>query len=130
MGVATAPDEFQAVMNRCLGDLDFCWVYLDDIMILSSSFEEHLRIVLQRMHDNRLTIHLIKSKIGATAVEYLGYVISCNGISPMHSKVDAIQRIAPPRIRRELRRFVGMVNYYRDVWPRRANLPAPLTALT
>ncbi|KAE9036993.1 hypothetical protein PR003_g17257 [Phytophthora rubi] len=117
MGVATAP-EFQAVMNRCLGDFDFCWVYLDDLLILPSSFEEHvqhMRIVLQRLHDNGLTIHPIKSKIGATAVKYLGYVISCDGVSPMHSKVDAIQRIVPPQNRRELRRFVGMVNYYRDV---------------
>ncbi|KAG3117846.1 hypothetical protein PI125_g3386 [Phytophthora idaei] len=128
MGVATAPDEFQAVMNRCVSDLDFRWVYLDDILILSTSFEQHVqhvRIVLEHLRENGLTIHGVKSKIGATAVEYLGYTISRERISPLQSKVDAIGRIAAPRNRHEPRHFVGMI-----VWPRRAHLLAPLTALT
>jgi hypothetical protein len=61
--------------------------------------------------------------------EYLGYLISVNGIALLPSKADSIQKLAEPRNRRELRRFIGMVNYYRDVIPRRAGILTPLTAM-
>ncbi|OWZ16093.1 Pol Polyprotein [Phytophthora megakarya] len=101
MGVSTAPDEFQASMDELLGDLPYVRVYLDDILVLSESFEEHME-------------HLRVVK---------------DGIEAIPNKVSAIMDIAPPRHRKDLRRFVGMVNYYRDMFPRRAELFSPLTAL-
>ena len=60
----------------------------------------------------------------------MGYWITCDGIQPVKKKVDAIQKIAAPSTKKELRRFIGMVNYYRDMWARRSDILAPLTALT
>ncbi|POM62630.1 putative retroelement [Phytophthora palmivora] len=124
MGVSTAPYEFQAVVNETLGDLEFVWFYLDDFIVMSATFEknmQHLRV------GSRSTPR--KLKLRADSVSYLGYRISTSGIKPLHDKVSAIQAITPPRTRRQLRRFIGMVNYYRDMWPRRAQMLAPLTAL-
>lgn len=133
MGVSTAPDEFQACMDEKLGDLEYVRVYLDDIMVTSSSFAEHLEhlaVVFHRLRDFGLTLHRKKSKICAKVVEYLGYQLTEDGIAALPNKVAAITAIAPPRNRREVRRFVGMVNFYGDMIPRRAELLAPLTRLT
>ena len=63
-------------------------------------------------------------------LEYLGYSMNRQAVRPTLSKVEAITSIASPTTRKELRRFIGMVNYYRDMWPKRSHLLAPLTALT
>ncbi|OWZ14800.1 LOW QUALITY PROTEIN: Pol Polyprotein [Phytophthora megakarya] len=107
MGVSTAPDEFQACMDEKLGDQEYVHVYLDDIIITSSPFAEHLE-------------HLA----------YLGYQLTNNGIEALPNKAAAINAIAQPRNRREVRGFVGMANFYGDMIPRRAELLAPLTRLT
>ncbi|KAG6611199.1 Pol Polyprotein [Phytophthora cinnamomi] len=132
MGVSTAPDEFQSIMNMMLGDLDGVWAYLDDVLIPSDTFEEHvdlLRLVFERFEEFGLTIHPRKSKLFTTSTDYLRYRFSTTGIQPLHNKVEAIAKIASPCTRRELWRFFGMVNYYRDMWPRRAAILSPLTAL-
>ena len=63
-------------------------------------------------------------------MEYLGYWITRDGIQPTANKVHAITNIAPPKSQKELRRFIGMVNYYRDMWIRRSHVLAPLASLT
>ncbi|OWY97526.1 Gag/polymerase/env Polyprotein [Phytophthora megakarya] len=127
MVVITAPDEFQSILNMMLGGLDGVWAYLDDVLILSDIFKEHLsllRSVFERFKEFGLTIHPRKSKLCTRSTDYLGYRIGTTGIQPLHYKVEAI---ASPRTRRELRRFICMVNYYRDSWPRRAAILSPLT---
>ena len=62
-------------------------------------------------------------------MKYLGYWITREGIQPKTKKVQAILEISPPSKRKELKKFLGMVNYYRDMWPRRSEILAPLTAL-
>ena len=64
-----------------------------------------------------------------TKIEYLGFWITHHGIKPMPKKVEAIHAIAPPTTRKELQQFIGVVNYYRDMWKRRSDLLAPLSAL-
>ncbi|KAG2789772.1 hypothetical protein Pcac1_g1301 [Phytophthora cactorum] len=118
MGVSTAPDEFQAIMNMMLGDLDGVWAYIDDVLVMSDTFEEHLsslQQVFEPFQEYGLTIYPRKSKLFTTSTDYLGYRISTTGIHPLHNKVDGIASIASPRTRRELRCFIGMVNYYRDM---------------
>jgi hypothetical protein len=76
-----------------------------------------------------LKVNATKSFFGKPELEYLGFWITRTGIQPVAKKVDAILNIATPTTRRELRRFLGMVNYYRDMWIRRSDVLAPLTKL-
>ena len=62
-------------------------------------------------------------------MEFLGYILTRDGIKPQPNKVQSILALAPPRIVKELRRFLGMVQYYRDLWARRSDMLAPLTSL-
>ena len=71
-----------------------------------------------------------KSFFGRPELEYLGYWVTREGVQPVPKKVEAIHNIAPPKNKKELRGFIGMVNYYRDMWIRRSDTLAPLTALT
>ena len=134
MGLCNAPDIFQEKMNSLMDGLEFARAYLDDLLIISkNTFEEHLEHlekVLTRLAEAGLKINTSKSKFCQTELDYLGYTINRQGIKPILKKVEAILQIAPPKTRKQLRRFIGMVNYYRDVWPQRAHLLAPLTSLT
>ena len=77
-----------------------------------------------------LKVNIKKSFFGKHTLEYLGYWISREGVQPLKKKVDAILKIAEPTTRKQLRSFIGMLNYYRDMWKGRAGLLAPLSALT
>ena len=86
--------------------------------------------VLNRLAEAGLKINASKSFFGRTSLEYLGYNISRDGIRPSQSKVKAILQIEKPKTRKQLRRFIGMVNYYRDMWPQRSHFLSPLSSLT
>ena len=135
MGIATSPDVFQKAMNDIFGHLDFVLVYLDDILIMSDdndSFEDHLakiKIVFNCMAKSGMKVNLIKTEFFQNQIDYLGYTLTPNGIKPQTKKVEAIERILPPKNKKHLRSFLGMVNYYRDLWPQRSHILAPLSAL-
>ena len=77
-----------------------------------------------------LRINANKSFFGKNELEYLGYWITCEGIQPITKKVEAIQRIATPTTKKELHSYIGMINFYRDMWPKRSELLASLAKLT
>ncbi|KAG6590829.1 Retrovirus Polyprotein [Phytophthora cinnamomi] len=132
MGISTAPDEYQACMERILGDLDFVIVYLDDILIFSENpveHLEHLRIVFDRLRQYDVTQRQEVPHL-RDRVDYLGFTLTPEGIQPQTKKVEAIQQIAEPRNKRELRRFLGMIAYYRDMVPNKSALTARLNRLT
>ena len=133
MGISGAPDIFQAKMSGLMAGLDFVRVYLDDCLILNkSTFADHLqklRQTLQRLSDAGLRINAEKSYFGRGEIEYLGYWVTRNGIQPLPTKVDAMLAMEEPKTRRQLRAFIGLVNYYRDMWRRRSHVLAPLTEL-
>ena len=135
MGIATSPDIFQKAMNDIFGDLDYVLVYLDDILILSNdqdTFEDHLKkvqVVFSRLHKMGMKVNLLKTEFFKDELEYLGYLLTPHGIKPLPKKVEAISRILPPKTKRQLRRFLGMVNYYRDMWKRRSHILSPLSKL-
>ena len=113
--------------------LEFVRVYLDDLLILSGgNFESHLKClekVLLRLSTVNLRVHAEKCNFGTPEVEYLGYTISRKGVKPQTKKIQAILNLKPPSTVREVRRFLGIVQYYRDVWPRRSHTLKPLTDL-
>ena len=135
MGLISAPDIFQKAMNDIFNDLDYVIVYLDDILILSNqddTFDDHLRkidICFKRMHHMGMKVNLTKTEFFQSNLDYLGYTLTPHGIKPQTKKVEAMQRILAPKTRKQLRRFLGMVNYYRDVWKRRSHVLAPLATL-
>jgi hypothetical protein len=77
-----------------------------------------------------LKVNANKSHFAVSEIEYLGYWITRNGIQPLPKKVEAIQCIAPLTTRKQVQSFSGLINYYRDMWPRQSEILAPLTCLT
>ena len=108
--------------------------YIDDLLCLSKgTFEDHLQKlerVLTRLTQAGLKVNAKKSFFTRSELEYLGYWITRDGIQPVKEKVAAMMNIAEPKTRRELRGFIGVVNYYRDMWVRRSHVLAPLAHLT
>ena len=133
MGVANSPDIFQEKMSTLMAGLEFVRTYLDDVLVLTTgTWDDHLRkldVVLHRIAKAGLKVNATKSAFGKTQIEYLGFFITRQGIKPVAKKVEAIHAIAPPTTHKQLRQFIGIINYYRDMWKRRSDLLAPLTAL-
>ena len=106
----------------------------DDLAILSSTtWEDHLQkvdVVLTRLQNAGLKVNGLKSFFGRSELEYLGYMLTQNGVKPVQKKVEAMLKIAPPKTVKQLRSFLGAVNYYRDLWMRQAHLLTPLNNLT
>ena len=133
MGLSISPDLFQERMLKLFGDLPFTKVFLDDLLIFShGTFEDHLQKVeqaLERLHAMNLAVNARKSFWAVKEVDYLGFRLTPAGVMPQAKKVKAIMQMATPRTKRQLRRFIGLVNYYRFMWRRRSHLIAPLSAL-
>ena len=122
MGLSNSPDIFQEKMSTLFGDLEYVRTYIDDLLITTmSNWDDHLRhldIVFHRLQEAGLKVNAKKSFFGRDKLEYLGYWITRHGIQPVSKKVEVIKNIAPPKTKQELRRFIGIVNYYRDMWIR------------
>lgn len=115
-GLTNAAQSFQRFMHAVTRDLDACFVYIDDILIASENEEEHMKhldALFQRLTDNGLVINLNKCKFGLPSVDFLGHTISPDGISPIKEKVKTITDFPLPKTPKGLRRFLGMLNYYR-----------------
>jgi putative transposase len=122
MGLCNSPDIFQERMYKIFSDLEYVRVCIDNLLVTScSTFEEHLQrleLVFSRLSETRLKVNANKSHFAVSEIEYLGYWITRNGIQPVPKKVEAIQCIAPPTTRKQVQSFIGLINYYRDMWPR------------
>ena len=133
MGIAGSPDIFQAKMSELMINLEFVRTYLDDLLTITkldlSDHLDKLKKVLTRLREAGLKVNAEKSKFCAHETEYLGYILTRDGIKPQSKKIEAILAINPPTNVKELRRFLGMVQYYRDMWMRRSEMLAPLTDL-
>jgi RNase H-like domain found in reverse transcriptase/Reverse transcriptase (RNA-dependent DNA polymerase)/Integrase zinc binding domain len=134
MGLCNSPDIFQEKMGTLMQDLEYVRAYIDDLLVITKgSFEDHLEKlskVLDKLRLAGLKVNVKKSYFAKAELEYLGYWITRDGIKPTTKKVNAIMNLAPPKTKKEVRSFVGMVNYYRDMWIRRSHVLAPLNALT
>ncbi|XDV33933.1 hypothetical protein PO909_004169 [Leuciscus waleckii] len=134
-GLSNSPAVFQALVNDVLRDMvdQFIYVYLDDILIFSSSLQEHVqhvRRVLQRLLENGLFVKAEKCEFHAQSVSFLGYIISSEGVRMDPEKVKAVVEWPIPDSRKALQRFLGFANFYRRFIRNFSQLAAPLTALT
>lgn len=131
-GLRNAGQTFQRFADEMTRGLDFCYPYLDDYLIFSkteSEHEDHLRQLFTRMRDYGILINTAKCVFGQPEVSFLGYTISHSGVKPLENKVQAIQDFPVPKSVKQLRRFLGMVNFYRRFLPHAAQVQAPLNAL-
>ncbi|CAI5468676.1 unnamed protein product [Closterium sp. Yama58-4] len=133
-GLTNAPSTFQLTMNRVFRDLlDRCViVYLDDILIFSKTREQHLRdldAVFKRLQENRLITKGSKCEFFKQELEFLGHVISRDGIKIDPAKIKTIQEWKAPTNVTELQSFLGFVNYVRRFIPNMAGITGPLTDL-
>jgi hypothetical protein len=133
MGIKGSPDIFQEEMLELMETLEYVRAYLDDLLCISKlSLEDHLEKleeVLRQIRDAGLKVNAAKSTFCALEIEYLGYVLTRDGSKPHSNKGQAILAIKPPTGVKQLRHFLGMVQYYRDLRARQSNMLAPLTSL-
>ena len=134
MGLCNSPDIFQKKMSELMAGLEFARAYLDDLLIISKTdfneHLEHLEIALNRLSKAGLKVNTSKCSFCESELEYLGYWITQNGIKPVSKKVEAITMLAPPTNKKGNKKVIGMINYYRDIWPHRSHILASLLALT
>jgi RNase H-like domain found in reverse transcriptase/Reverse transcriptase (RNA-dependent DNA polymerase)/Integrase zinc binding domain/Integrase core domain len=133
-GLVNAPATFSRLMRMVLKDLKCVDNFVDDIIIHSRTWDEHVKDVtevLQRLRQAKLTARPTKCFIGYKQIECLGYLIGESGtLEPIPDKVKAIQEIKRPQTKKEVRSFLGMVAFYSRFIPGYATLAAPLTDLT
>ncbi|GJP84117.1 hypothetical protein CLOP_g14200 [Closterium sp. NIES-67] len=133
-GLTNAPATFQAEMNHILRPLlDECMVvYLDDILIYSRDMKqhvEHLRRVFEILRRERFYVKLSKSEFALEKVQFLGHMVSAQGVHVDPKKIEAVRTWKTPENVKELHHFRGFANYYNRFVPQYAKLAAPVTNL-
>lgn len=119
-------------MNRVVSGLEGCAVYLDDVVIYSDSWEEHVRRVqalFDRLWWAGLTINLAKCEFAKATVTYLGKVVGQGFVCPVEAKIQAVKQFPQPITKKELMRFLGMAGYYRAFCKNFSIVASPLTNL-
>lgn len=134
MGLSISPSAFSRVMSLALAGLTGyeCLVYLDDLIIFSKTEEEHMQNltkVFERLREVNMKIHPGKSHFMQQSVVFLGFKIDKNGIRVDPAKYDPIKKYPMPKTKKELQRFLGMANFYRQFIKNYAELSLPLANL-
>nr|VZI14837.1 unnamed protein product [Spirometra erinaceieuropaei] len=131
-GLRNAAQTFQRFIDRVLRGLPFVYAYIDDLLVASRNAEEHkehLALVFDRLDQFGVVINPSKCVLGVPSLDFLGHHIDVQGLRPLSSKVEAIRDFPPPTSKRQLQRFLGMVNFYPRFLPNYADLMLPLTNL-
>jgi len=131
-GLTNAPATFQRVMDNVFRELigKCCLIYLDDIIIFSSSLQEHmqdLHKIFCKLKSTNLKLQVKKSEFLIKEIEYLGHVISADGIKYNPNKLTALKNFTLPRTRKEIKSFLGWLGYYTKFIRDFARITKPLT---
>ena len=132
-GLAQAPVYFQRLVNEVLSGFTFAFGYLDDILVFSPdmiSHLEHLRLLFERLRTTDLKLKEVKCNFLKRHIQYLGHIVSGEGITLLLEKPDSIQKMLPPKTPKEIKQFLGLIGYYRKFVPRFSDLARALNALT
>ena len=131
-GMKNAPATFQRMVNKLVRDIDGCEGYIDDVVIFSDNWSDHICQIerfFQIMREAKLTINLMKSEFGKATVKYLGHIVGQGQVRPLDAKIQTIVKYPIPTSRKELARFLGMAGYYRNFCLNFSDIAAPLTNL-
>ena len=132
-GLAQVPAYFQRRINEVLTDCNFAMGYLDDIIILSKTKEEHLHHledIFELLPKAGLKLKLQKCSFFKKHIQYLGHLISDEGIQPLPEKLESIAKMPVPQNAKQVKQFLGLVGYYRKFVPCFSDIARPLTQLT
>ncbi|PRP72900.1 retrotransposable element protein, partial [Planoprotostelium fungivorum] len=134
-GLSNCPGNFQAKVNSTFSDMIdvFVQIYLDDFLIYSQSREEHVqhvRRVLKRVIDHKLSVNLKKCEFHSQKVKFLGYEVTPDGIHMCADRVESIRNWAPPVNLKALQSFLGFCNFYRGFIRNYSSIVTPMTNMT
>ena len=133
-GLQGAPATFQRLMDKVLQGLEeYAAAYIDDLVIHSTTWEEHLteiQTVFQRLRSAGLTAKPQKCQLGMSRCVYLGHVVGSGLVQPERSKVQGVESFPTPTTKKQVRCFLGMTGYYRKFIQDYASIATPLTDLT
>lgn len=131
-GLKNAPSTFQRLMNSVLKDYinKICVVYLDDILIFSTSLDEHLinlKKIFNRLRETKLKIQIDKCSFLQRQTEFLGHILTPQGVKPNPRKVQIIQNLEIPNTQKKIKSFLGMTGFYRKFIRDYAKIAFPMT---
>ena len=119
-------------MDNVFRDMQFVYVYLDNILVASSSVEEHcihLRQLFERLAEYGLVVNPQKCVLGQSSLDFLGHRVTSDGIHPLQDRVQAIRDYPQPRTAKSLKEYLGLLNFYRRFVPHAAAILLPLYEL-
>ena len=133
-GLKNAPPTFQRLMNRGLQGLigNNCFVYIDDIVVFGRTLEEHnknLKILFERLRQCGLKLQPDKCEYLKPELEYLGHIISSDGVQPNPKRIDKVKNYPVPKNPKEIKQFLGLCGYYRKFIQNFARIAKPLNQL-
>ena len=132
-GLKNAPPTFQRLVNTVFHGLDnFMFVYIDDVIVFSESIQahiQHLDLVLERMARYGLVTQARKCSFFVNKIQYLGLEFDTQGYRPLPRLLPKIEEYPEPKDRKQIQKFLGLINYYRTHVPHLAEIAAPLYAL-
>ena len=134
-GLCNAGASYQRMIDICLSGLppDRILAYMDDIVVFSKTFSEHLQHleqVFQRLQHSGISLKLSKCVFASEKVDFLGFELSTIGIRPQSRLTDAIRTFSCPSTRKELKSFLGLAGFYRAFIPSFADISKPLNIMT
>ena len=131
-GLRNAAQTFQRFMDQVLRGVTSVYSYIDDVLVASATPEQHvndLRTVIECLSAHGIIINPNKCVFGVPELDFLGHHIDKHGITPLPEKVQAIRDFPQPQSQRQLRQFIGLVNFYHRFLPHCAQLMRPLHSL-
>ena len=131
-GMKNSPATFQRLVNSLISNLDGCKAYIDDAIIFSEEWKQHLQTIrtfFDRLSEAKLTVNLAKSEFCHTNLTFLGHIVGQGQVKPVEAKVEAISDFPVPTGKRQLKRFLGIAGYYRKFCNNFSVIAEPLTNL-
>lgn len=131
-GLKNAPSTFQRLMDEILKGYinNICLVYMDDIIIFGTSLEEHLqniKLIFQRLRDTNLKVQVDKCEFLRKEIDFLGHLVTQEGIKPNPKKLKAITNYPLPKTTKQIKSFLGITGFYRKFIKNYAHIAKPLT---